>query len=218
MPIRALLGRESLARPTASGAARTYFSTAHNLPGTSTRRRTRRLRPPAARRVSRRASALVGTEKSAKRFACLADLYRCAGPLGRREAAPTLGFGNKEGVGMTWKDGRKLVSLGAIVLTAVACVAPATAGAALKYPDLRTLAPAEIHLGVALVNERNHYVVRFSNVVWNAGQGPFELHGTPHFPYDGLFDASQWIYDDPAGVDMKPVGTFAYHAAHEHFH
>jgi hypothetical protein len=95
---------------------------------------------------------------------------------------------------------------------------PATAGASPKYPDLRTLPPFDAHLGTSFVNGENHYVVRFSNEVWNAGTGPFELHGVPHFPIDGLFDASQWIYDDTAGVTIQPVGTFAFHPSHQHFH
>lgn len=95
---------------------------------------------------------------------------------------------------------------------------PGLALAAPKYPDLRSLPPSEIHLGSALVDGENHYVVRFDNVVANAGSGPFELHGTPHFPVDGLFEASQWIYDDPAGLTIEPVGTFAFHPSHQHFH
>jgi hypothetical protein len=92
------------------------------------------------------------------------------------------------------------------------------AGAALKYPDLRTMPPADVHLGTELVGGENHYVVRFSNNTPNAGDGVLELHGTSHFPPDGLFDASQWIYDDVAGIQMEPVGTFQYHPSHTHFH
>jgi hypothetical protein len=95
---------------------------------------------------------------------------------------------------------------------------PATASAAPRYPDLRTLAPYDVQLGTALVGAEHHYVVRFSNLVWNTGTGPFELHGVPHFPVDGLFDASQWIYDDPAGLTVEPVGSFAFHPSHQHFH
>jgi hypothetical protein len=95
---------------------------------------------------------------------------------------------------------------------------PSSSGAAPKYPDLRTSPPYEIHLGTALVNQENHYLVRLSNEVWNAGTGPFELHGQPHFPVDGRFDASQWIYDDPAGLSIEPVGSFAFHPSHQHFH
>lgn len=110
-----------------------------------------------------------------------------------------------------------------VLLLGVACVAAAAASptgavAAARYPDLRTLPPYELHLGTAFVNGQNHYVVRFSNDVWNAGTGPFELHGSPHFPADGLLDANQWIYEDPAGVEIQRVGTFAFHSSHQHFH
>ncbi len=115
-----------------------------------------------------------------------------------------------------WK--RALIAIGA-VLSVTAALSPATAGAAPGYPDLRTLPPEDIHLETTHVRGENHYVVRFTNTVWNAGEGPFELHGTPHFPPDGLFDAAQWIYDNDGGAPlMKQVGTFAYHASHSHFH
>lgn len=113
-----------------------------------------------------------------------------------------------------------LVALTAVLSVTMLCW-PAAAGAGpttSKYPDLRTLPPFEIHLGTARVDQENHYVIRFSNIVANAGQGPFELHGAPHFPVDGLFDASQWIYGDPAGVSIEPVGVFAFHPSHQHFH
>jgi hypothetical protein len=106
-----------------------------------------------------------------------------------------------------------IAALSAIVLW---CAAPA--GAAPLYPDLRTLPPKDIHLGTALVGNSLHYVVRFSNVVQNDGEGALELHGTPHFPFDGFFDADQWIYEDPAGITTKPVGQFTFHPHHQHFH
>jgi hypothetical protein len=115
------------------------------------------------------------------------------------------------------KWNRALVAIcAALSLTALAL--PASAEAVLQYPDLRTLPPVDIHLGTTLVAGENHYIVRFGNIVENVGQGPFELHGTPHFPYDGLFDATQWIYDTNGGFVMKPVGTFAFHPSHNHFH
>jgi hypothetical protein len=115
-----------------------------------------------------------------------------------------------------WK--RALIAICA-ALSVAALSSPAMAGAAPGYPDLRTLPPDDIHLGTALVGNENHYVVRFGNTVWNAGGGPFELHGTPHFPYDGLFTATQWIYDASGGpIVMNDVGTFAFHPSHNHFH
>jgi hypothetical protein len=114
-----------------------------------------------------------------------------------------------------WKS--TLLSMAVALFVAAMCL-PAAAAGAPKYPDLRTLPPSELHLGSTLVSGQNHYVVRFSNIVANVGTGTFELHGTPHFPYDGLFDASQWIYDDSAGLTIEPVGVFAFHPSHQHFH
>ncbi len=114
-----------------------------------------------------------------------------------------------------WKRALGILSF---ALSVVAMMAPSMAGAAPRYPDLRTLEPRSVHLGMTTVNGESHYVVRFTNVIWNAGTGPLELHGTPHFPIDGLFDASQWIYDDTVGVSIEPVGAFAFHPSHQHFH
>jgi hypothetical protein len=113
---------------------------------------------------------------------------------------------------------RALIAICA-ALSVTVLSSPATAGAAPGYPDLRTLPPDDIHLGTSLVGNENHYVVRFGNTVWNAGEGPFELHGMPHFPYDGLFTATQWIYDYSGGpITMPEVGMFAFHPSHNHFH
>lgn len=113
---------------------------------------------------------------------------------------------------------RAFLLAGAAALSAAALSIPASAGATLKYPNLYTLPPTDFHLGTALVDGSNQYVIRFSNEVANSGPGTFELHGSPHFPPDGLYDATQWIYDDTAGIDMEPVGTFEFHQAHNHFH
>lgn len=112
---------------------------------------------------------------------------------------------------------RAAVIVSGLASLAVFSYTPA-ATAALRYPDLRTLTPTDVHLGQALVGTEHNYVVRFSNWVANAGTGPLELHGTPRFPPDGQFDATQWIYDDPAGVSIHNVGSFAFHPSHQHFH
>lgn len=114
-----------------------------------------------------------------------------------------------------WKH--LVLAVGAAV-SLMAMAAPSALAQGPKYPDLRSLVPSNVHLGTALVGSENHYVVRFTNVIANAGDGPFELHGAPHFPLDGQFDASQWIYHDPAGLSIEPVGSFAFHANHQHFH
>jgi hypothetical protein len=118
-----------------------------------------------------------------------------------------------------WKRGVAAVvaALSVVALSPAAASAAGTVGAP-QYPDLVTLTPADLHLGTAQVNGQNHYVVRFSNMVKNAGQGPLELHGIPHVPYDGLSDAYQWIYESPVGVSQQRVGTFVFHPSHDHFH
>jgi len=63
-----------------------------------------------------------------------------------------------------------------------------------------------------------HHQLRFSTTFANLGEGPLELHGSPHVPPDGLFDATQRVYESPGGFRDMPVGTFAYHPEHSHFH
>lgn len=104
---------------------------------------------------------------------------------------------------------------------AASAVLPAGAAAQVgtpKYPDVRALPPYDIRLGRETVGFERHYVIRFSTAMYNGGTGPVELHGTPATSLDLNFTASQWIYEDPAGLRFEPVGLFAFHAAHRHFH
>jgi hypothetical protein len=119
-----------------------------------------------------------------------------------------------------WKRGLFAFAVALFLIAASWSVTASAAGTigTPQYPDLRTLTPSDLHLGTQLVAGQNHYVVEFTNSAWNAGQGPLELHGIPHVPYDGFFDATQWIYEQPTGVTVKPVGTFAFHPSHGHFH
>jgi hypothetical protein len=109
-----------------------------------------------------------------------------------------------------------------LTLCAALSMIPLTAAVARAgtptYPDVRTMPPSEIRLGTETLNGEVHHLVRFTNKVANAGEGPLELHGTPHFPLDGMFDASQWVYEQPAGVTVEPVGVFMFHPEHGHFH
>lgn len=100
------------------------------------------------------------------------------------------------------------------VVTESASAVPGTP----QYPNVRALPPTDIHLGRETVDFQQHYVIRFSTYMYNQGPGRLELHGVPHVPPDGTFDASQWIYEDPAGLTIEPVGTFAFHPQHQHFH
>jgi hypothetical protein len=122
---------------------------------------------------------------------------------------------------MTWKQKWKpalLLCSAALSLSLLAVAAPASA--ALKYPDLRPLPAADLHLGTEPFNGENHYVIRFSTYMSNLGEGPMEFHGSPHFPPDGTFDVDQWAYDDASGFTSMRVGTFYFHRApgHNHFH
>jgi len=107
-----------------------------------------------------------------------------------------------------------LVALPAAALPADARAAPGTP----LYPDVRALPPSDIYLGRETVNFQRHYVIRFSTYMYNAGPGRLEIHGTPRTALDLNFQASQWIYEDPAGLTVEPIGTLFWHQAHNHFH
>lgn len=98
-----------------------------------------------------------------------------------------------------------------------ASVAGPSTGAPL-YPDLRALPPSDLRLSQISIDGEMHHVVRFSTLFANLGQGAFEVHGAPEVPPDGTADATQRIYEFPAGFRDEPMGTIAYHPDHGHFH
>jgi hypothetical protein len=60
-----------------------------------------------------------------------------------------------------------------------------------------------------------HHVLRFSNTVWNTGQGVMEIHGTP----GGNSHVTQRIFDDAGGFSDFTVSTdLLFHPSHDHFH
>ncbi len=107
----------------------------------------------------------------------------------------------------------------AVALAVLGCVvaaAPAQA-ASILYPDLRTLAPSGLRFdsGTLVPGGETHYVLRFSNTVWNAGQGPLEIHGTP----GGSSTITQRIFDDAGGfTDVAVSSDLLFHPSHDHFH
>ena len=116
---------------------------------------------------------------------------------------------------------RTLAMAAGLALAALAWPAGAAAGPSVvqpQYPDVRTLPPSQLRLWQTTVNGDVRHEIRFTTVFANLGQGTLELHGTPHIPLDGRFDATQRIYLFPAGFRDEPVGTFAYHPEHSHFH
>jgi len=103
---------------------------------------------------------------------------------------------------------------------------PAAAHAAtLLYPNLKTLPPRLLRFDRTDVSADGsgdlHNVLRFSNTVYNAGEGPVEIWARidPTLnPPAG--QAYQRIYDDQGGyVDIAiPGSTLYYHAVHQHYH
>jgi hypothetical protein len=66
----------------------------------------------------------------------------------------------------------------------------------------------------------SHYVLRFSNTVWNDGEGRLELQGDPR--PDGSSKAYQNICDSPTAgmrVAQRDVSSdLVYHPGHCHYH
>jgi hypothetical protein len=108
-----------------------------------------------------------------------------------------------------------VASLSIAAVGALATAPPARAATSL-YPDLRTLPPAELRFETLVqADGSRHELLRFSNTVWNAGQGPMELRGS--VTSNGT--VTQSVYDDAGGVATFPVGeNFTFHVAHNHWH
>lgn len=91
------------------------------------------------------------------------------------------------------------------------------------YPDLQTLPPSDLFFDK--ISGGTH-VLRFSNTVWNAGEGRLELQGNPKPPKKKerniVRQIYQNLYDAPVGgaqTSHKQVASDAiYHAGHQHFH
>jgi hypothetical protein len=113
----------------------------------------------------------------------------------------------------------------AIALVAIACLASAAAAsAATLYPDLKTLPPRSLVFDRVDVSGGDsgatgvHNVLRFSNTVWNAGDGPVVV--SAHIdPSTKRGDASQRIYNSDGSFVTHPTGAQIYfHASHNHYH
>lgn len=113
-----------------------------------------------------------------------------------------------------------------ILLAGFALAVPAAAQAATTlYPDMRTMPPRNLQLDRTDVSvDRSgviHNVLRFSNTVYNAGEGPVEIRATINQrlnPPSG--QAYQRVYDDLGGFrDLLLTGsTLYYHDVHVHYH
>jgi hypothetical protein len=118
---------------------------------------------------------------------------------------------------------RLIAALAALLLApvfALGAVAQAGDAGTPHNPDLQTLKPSDIRLQRDRTTGQKH--LRFSNTIANLGQGALELRPV-NSAANGTTDAYQRIYTHDAGGAWSPysetqVGTFAFHAAHNHWH
>ena len=62
-------------------------------------------------------------------------------------------------------------------------------------------------------------MLRFTNTVWDAGQGPMELHASTVGTTSGdKTRVYQRVYDAAGNYTSYHVGDFVYHPSHNHFH
>lgn len=114
------------------------------------------------------------------------------------------------------------------VLAAGALAAPsaeATTAQTKHYPDLRTLKPSDLNILrqctlLLFGNCKKH--LRFSNTVWNSGDGRLELRPMNDSVL-GKTKALQrvWSHDSSGAwhlVEEVPVGEFEFHLSHNHWH
>jgi hypothetical protein len=82
-------------------------------------------------------------------------------------------------------------------------------------PDLRTLPAYNLRL---IQNDQNGTrQLRFSNSIWNAGDGPLVLKGV-YDPRSEVADVFQVLYHDGQPTEEKQMGNFYFHEEHNHWH
>jgi hypothetical protein len=82
-------------------------------------------------------------------------------------------------------------------------------------PDLQTLPPFDLRLVYDPGSER--LFIRFSNSIWNAGEGDLELKGKPDLSRERI-TVSQSFYDINGNIRERQVGEFIFHPQHLHWH
>ena len=124
---------------------------------------------------------------------------------------------------------RKLRALvAALVVAGTALSAQQAQGATATvrhYPDLRTLEPSDLHIArqcTLLILGTCRRSLRFSNTVWNAGDGRLEMRPQNN-AQTGRTTAYQRIFThDATGAwsvaEEVPVGEFSFHTGHAHWH
>jgi len=97
---------------------------------------------------------------------------------------------------------------------------PGTASAATaKHPNLKTLAPSSLQFDTEVIDGATHWVLRFSNTVWNAGTGPLELLAAVDTSTGATKTrVTQRVYNTDGTWTDSTAGYFEYHQGHDHFH
>ena len=94
------------------------------------------------------------------------------------------------------------------------------------YPDLKTLPPRDLqlrpcrpdgHATAALTGVHN--VLRFTNTVWNDGEGDLDHPRATSTRTTQTGPATQRVYDSAGDLTEYPAGDFTWHAGnHNHYH
>jgi hypothetical protein len=118
---------------------------------------------------------------------------------------------------------KRLLLIAAAMAALLAIAAAAQAN--VLYPDLKTLPPRDLRFDRTDITAESlgvlHNVLRFSNTVYNAGEGPLEIRAKINqslTPPSG--QAYQRLYESGGGykeVEL-PGSTLYYHAVHKHYH
>jgi hypothetical protein len=113
----------------------------------------------------------------------------------------------------------RLILMLVVVIGGLVASGGLVSGADALYPDLRTEKPTNLHFDQ--LSDGTH-VLRFSNTVWNAGEGRLELEGNPHPQQDASKQIYQNLYDAPIGGTQVSHTVVASdlidHPGHEHYH
>jgi hypothetical protein len=100
-------------------------------------------------------------------------------------------------------------------LNLVDSLRPVETGQVPLLPDLQTLPPTDMRL--VHNNYSDTTLLRLSNSVVNAGEGPLEMWGTL-LPGNGTHQVIQRMYDTEGGYAEQVVGQFVFHPEHSHWH
>lgn len=96
--------------------------------------------------------------------------------------------------------------------------APVSAMHGPHYPNLKTRPPSDLRYAQVSIDGVLQWVVRFSNTVWNEGEGPLELIGTSSGTKTNVKQRVYWSTTATGTYDEYPVGEFDFHPTHNHWH